>query len=188
MSFWPFAPDNQAEQPQPSQSQVDQDQDQTTLARHNTRSSRQPLHPPLGAGRAQNGPRSPAALQPSRQFFPPDLILEPPSPSQVEDAVHEVGDIVEMASNQSEIDRLTRVAEAAIAAATAATQALTAAQSRAKKPDLPPFDKKNIDLWIKRVEAAYQRAGVVTPKDKFAYLEQKFPVDFNITVNDYLFD
>ena len=92
-----------------------------------------------------------------------------------------------MAASQAEIERLTRVAEAAIAAATAATQALTAAQAKPKKPELPPFDKKNIELWIKRVEAAYQRSGVITPKDKFAYLEQKFPVDFNITINDYLF-
>ena len=92
-----------------------------------------------------------------------------------------------MASGQAEIERLTRVAEAAIAAATAATQALTAAQTRAKKPELPPFDKKNVELWVKRVESAYQRAGVTTPKDKFAHLEPKFPVDFNVKINDFLF-
>ena len=92
-----------------------------------------------------------------------------------------------MASAESEVERLTRVAEAAIAAATAATNALAAAQSRTKKPDLPPFDKKNVDIWIQRVEAAYTRAGVVTPKDKFAFLEPKFPVDFNVTVNSFLF-
>ena len=88
---------------------------------------------------------------------------------------------------ESEVDRLARVAEAAIAAATAAANALAAAQSRAKKPDLPPFDKKNVDIWIKRVESAYQRAGVTAPKDKFAYLEPKFPVDFNVKINDFLF-
>ena len=90
-------------------------------------------------------------------------------------------------SQESEIERLSRVAEAAINAATAAAQALTAAQNRAKKPELPPFDKKNVELWVKRVEAAYQRANVILPKDKFAYLEPKFPVDFNIQINDYLF-
>ena len=92
-----------------------------------------------------------------------------------------------MADSEDEISRLTRVAEAAIAAATAATQALTAAQGRPKKPELPPFDKKNVELWVKRVESAYQRAGVTLPKDKFAYLEPKFPVDFNVKVNDFLF-
>ena len=88
---------------------------------------------------------------------------------------------------ETEVERLTRVATAAIEAATAATNALAAAQSRAKKPELPPFDKKNVDIWIQRVEAAYTRAGVTTAKDKFAYLEPKFPVDFNVTINSYLF-
>ena len=96
-------------------------------------------------------------------------------------------EIFDMAASESEIDRLTRVAEAAIAAATSATQALAAAQTRAKKPDLPPFDKKNVDIWIQRVEAAYTRAGVTSPRDKFAFLEPKFPVDFNVTINSYLF-
>ena len=93
-----------------------------------------------------------------------------------------------MASQQeTEVERLSRVAEAAINAATAAANALAAANQRSRKPELPPFDKKNIDLWIKRVEAAYLRAGVTLPKDKFAYLEPKFPVDFNVKVNDFLF-
>ena len=92
-----------------------------------------------------------------------------------------------MADSESEVERLARVAEAAIAAATAAAQALTAAQARSKKPELPAFDKKNVELWIKRVESAYQRANITTAKDKFAYLEQKFPVDFNVKVNDFLF-
>ena len=90
-------------------------------------------------------------------------------------------------AEETEVQRLARVAEAAIAAATAAAQALTAAQNRAKKPELPPFDKKNVELWIKRVESAYQRSNITTPKDKFAYLENKFPVDFNIRINDFLF-
>ena len=47
--------------------------------------------------------------------------------------------------------------------------------------------KKNVHLWIKRVESAYQRANITLAKDKFAHLEPKFPVDFNITVNDFLF-
>ena len=176
MSFWPFPLDSQAEQRQSQRSTPSSESSQ-----HNTRSSNQPLLPPLAAGRGKNGPRSPAALAAAStsEFFPPDLVIEPPSPSTFEDA--------EMAASESEIDRLTRIAEAAINAATAATQALTAAQSRSKKPELPPFDRKNVELWIKRIEAAYQRAGVTLPKDKFAYLEQKFPVDFNVKVNDYLF-
>ena len=79
------------------------------------------------------------------------------------------------------------MAEAAIAAAQAATAALTAAQSKAKKPELPAFDKKNVDLWIQRVEAAYTRSNITLAKDKFAFLEPKFPVDFNSVINEFLF-
>ena len=90
-------------------------------------------------------------------------------------------------ASEAEIERLTRVAEAAIAAATSATAALAAAQTRPKKPELPAFDKKNVDIWIQRIEAAYTRAGVTNPRDKFAFLEPKFPVDFNVTINSFLF-
>ena len=128
--------------------------------------------------------------------LPPTLQVEPPSSPlsaapNLNDFAHEdfeeEFDRISMASSESEIERLTRVAEAAIAAATAATTALQAAQNRSKKPELPPFDKKNVNLWIKRVESAYQRANITLAKDKFAHLEPKFPVDFNITINDFLF-
>ena len=175
MSYWPFSHDSQAEQ-----RQEDTQEDQPRPSPRNTRSSGLPLHPPLGLGRA----RSPTALaaSPGRQaFFPPNLVVDPPSPSNFEDSDNS------MAASQSELDRLQQVAESAIAAATAAARALEAAQNRVKKPELPPFDKKNVDLWIKRVESAYVRASVTQPKDKFAYLEPKFTVDFNPKVNDFLF-
>ena len=187
MSYWPFSTDSQAKQPDQPES------DQPTPS-HNTRSAGLPPPPPLAAGRAKSGPRSPAALAnpSSRQhFFPPNITIDSPttSPSRFEDADDDVQveDIFNMASSESEIDRLTRVAEAAIAAATAATNALASAQSRAKKPELPSFDKKNVELWIQRVESAYTRANVTLPKDKFAFLEPKFPVDFNSVINGYLF-
>ena len=99
-------------------------------------------------------------------------------------------DVEQFADNimaDPEIERLQRVAEAAIAAATAATTALTAAQTKQRKPELPAFDKKNVDLWIKRVEAAYTRSSITLPKDKFAYVESKFPVDYNSVINGFLF-
>ena len=92
-----------------------------------------------------------------------------------------------MSASQAELERLSQVARDAIQAANSAALALAAAQNRIKKPELPAFDKKNVDLWLKRVESAYLRAGVTRPSDKFAYLEPKFPVDFNSKVNDYLF-
>ena len=174
MSYWPFSTDNQGKDHPP-----------TT---HNTRSTGQPLLSPLpAAGRAQRGPRSPAALAvPGRQeFFPPDLSVEPVSPSNFEDPSPPESPV--MAASQSELDRLQRIANDAIQAATSATLALQAMQQRSKKPEFPAFDKKNVELWIKRVESAYLRAGVTLPKEKFAHLEPKFPVDFSAKVNDFLF-
>ena len=99
-----------------------------------------------------------------------------------------------------DVEELKRVAETAAQAAAAASAALVAmtqqleattlanAQLRSvKKPDLPPFDPKNIEVWIRRVESAYTRAGVTAVKDKYAFLETKFPVDFNPRINQFLF-
>ena len=55
-----------------------------------------------------------------------------------------------------------------------------------RKPEIPAFDKKNIDNWIRRTENAFIRALCNTPREKFAFLETKFPVDFNPRVNEYL--
>ena len=56
-----------------------------------------------------------------------------------------------------------------------------------RKPDLPPFDKKNVDIWIKRVEAAYSRVNCSNPALKFAHLESKFEVNADPIVDGYLF-
>ena len=55
-----------------------------------------------------------------------------------------------------------------------------------RKPEIPPFDKKNIDHWIRRTENAFIRALCNTPREKFAFLETKFPVDLNPRINEYL--
>ena len=90
-------------------------------------------------------------------------------------------------------------AAAAIEAANAATAALVAAtglitqqaqpsqQIRVKKPDLPEFDKNNVEVWLKRVQSAYDRAGIVTPKDKFAFLESRFAVGANPSIDAFLY-
>ena len=67
------------------------------------------------------------------------------------------------------------------------TEALSNLRASSKKPDLPAFDEKNIDLWIKRVDNAYRRAGISDPKDKFAFLETKFPVDVDARINAFIF-
>ena len=65
--------------------------------------------------------------------------------------------------------------------------AATTTTSR-KKPDMPAFDQQNILVWLRRLQAAYDRAGVVLAKDKFAYLESTFDINFNPIINDYLFN
>ena len=84
----------------------------------------------------------------------------------------------------------------AVAQLSAALQTLTAhaaAQPTAtpapqrKKPEMPPFDPKHIERWINRLQAAYQRAGVVLAKDKFAFLESTFDVAANPRINQFLY-
>ena len=67
------------------------------------------------------------------------------------------------------------------------TTALSGMRFSDKKPELPAFDKKNIDLWIKRVEAAFIRANIDTPENKFAHLESKLSVDEDPRINEFLF-
>ena len=64
----------------------------------------------------------------------------------------------------------------------------TASAPSRKKPEMPPFDQQNIMVWLKRLNAAYDRAGVTRAKDKFAYLESTFDISFNPCINDFLFN
>ena len=56
-----------------------------------------------------------------------------------------------------------------------------------KKPDLPPFDRKNINIWIRRLLAAYDRVGVTEPRDKFAWLESIFQVGLDPKIDAFLY-
>ena len=71
---------------------------------------------------------------------------------------------------------------------TTTNAATTAPSSSRKKPEMPPFDSQNIHVWLKRLQAAYDRAGVVLAKDKFAYLESTFDINFNPTINNFLYN
>ena len=64
---------------------------------------------------------------------------------------------------------------------------LTVTSAPKKKPDLPAFDSKNVLVWIRRVEAAYRRAGVIDPKDKFAWMESIFQVKLDPQIDAYLY-
>ena len=77
-----------------------------------------------------------------------------------------------------------RLMEAAIRA----TQATSTQQVQTlRKPDLPVFDRKNVEIWIRRVEAAYARVNCTSPALKFAHLESKFEVNADPIVDGFLF-
>ena len=147
--------------------------------------------PPIGRGR---GSRS-SSPNPTvgRDHF--NFNMDRPSDGtgqeeQFQDATG--GNIITTASGERiDIDQLRRQAAAAAQQAAQASAALEAATSalrvHKKKPDLPDFDSKNIDIWVKRIEAAYTRAGITSASDKFAYLENKIPVNFNPTIDEYLY-
>ena len=64
------------------------------------------------------------------------------------------------------------------------SQALSSKVSK-KRPDLPPFDRKNIEAWIRRTENAFTRAEVKEARDKFAHLESVISVDLHPSINAY---
>ena len=77
-----------------------------------------------------------------------------------------------------------RLMEAAIRATqTSSTQQV----QTLRKPELPVFDKKNVEIWIKRVEAAYARVRCTDPALKFAHLDAKFEVNADPIIDGYLF-
>ena len=64
---------------------------------------------------------------------------------------------------------------------------LTLSNPPKKKPELPPFDSKNVLIWIRRVEAAYARVGIIEPKDRFAWMESIFQVGLDPQIDAYLY-
>ena len=112
--------------------------------------------------------RSPSPSSTDR-FFPPTAMATP--------ATLSVEDIIKVA---------TASAQAAAQALAAANRPAAAVDPSVKKVELPPFDRKNIHTWIRRVEAAFGRAGVTQPKDKFFFIEAKLDVNLNPKINEYM--
>ena len=82
-------------------------------------------------------------------------------------------------------DEVRQIANDAVAAALANVPGPTVCSTRT--PDLPAFDQKHIEVWIQRTEAAYSRASITSPKDKFAFLESKIDINLNPKLNSFLF-
>ena len=126
-------------------------------------------------GRGKPRSRTPSPLPPGsgQQFFP---------------TASSAPDQFDMPDNEAL--RILAETAAASAAAQASAQTATALQNLnigSKKPELPAFDSKHIDIWIRRTEAAYIRAGIRTAKEKFAFLEAKIAVDFDPRINEFLY-
>ena len=82
-------------------------------------------------------------------------------------------------------DEVRQIAANAVEAALAAVPRPVVCSGR--KPDLPAFDQRHIEVWIQRVEAAYARSSITSPKDKFAFLETKIDINLNPKLNEFLF-
>ena len=143
--------------------------------RYAAREARNNLRPPslsLGRGDLIRS-RSPSPSTPRTFNFPPP----PPKKSAEEQQDEQFQDAMAYAnpgmSDQATIQAL--------------TEALRGMKASSRKPELPAFDPKNIEIWIKRVDNAYRRAGITDPKDKFAHIEAKFEVDADPRVQAYIF-
>ena len=72
------------------------------------------------------------------------------------------------------------------AAVNAAAANHTSAQQSMRRPALPPFDPKDIENWIRRVDAAFDRLSITSPKVKLANLDEKLSTSGDATINEYL--
>ena len=143
--------------------------------------------PHFGAGRANAiRSRSPSPSSPGTFIFP-----EPPKKSSREAENEQFWDALNaptMATPeqlQAIRDELRMEIRAEFRSEVAAAAAHVPDAIK-RKPEIPPFDKRQIDNWIRRTENAFIRALCNTPREKFAFLETKFPVDFNPRINEYL--
>ena len=73
------------------------------------------------------------------------------------------------------------------AALTNLSTALSGLSVSSRKPDLPAFDKSSIEIWIRRVESAFIRAGITQANEKFAFVESKFAVNEDPQIDKFLF-
>ena len=98
-----------------------------------------------------------------------------------------VDDIVRIATASAQAAaRELAAAPTTFNAAAAAAAASATVTNTVRKVELPTFDKANIHTWIRRVEAAFGRAGVTLAKDKFFFIEAKIDVNLNPKVNEFL--
>ena len=135
-----------------------------------------------GLGRAdiiRSRSPSPAAPAP-----PPGVFNFPPAPTpvreQFDDAMATEEQLAALREQiRSEVRAEFRNETAAVAAAIP--------DAIRKKPEIPPFDKNHVEIWIKRTENSFIRANITATNEKFAFLETKFPVGYDPRIDEFLY-
>ena len=153
--------------------------------RAQARDQRQHLQiPQHGLGRADIiRSRSPSPNAPGNFIFP-NVALQPQNDQFRDalepDAIMATDEQLAAIRNELRDEIRAEVRQETAAAAASVPDAIK------RKPEIPAFDKAHIEHWIRRTENAFIRALVTSPREKFAFLETKFPVDFNPRINDFL--
>ena len=87
------------------------------------------------------------------------------------------------AANANNAENNRAIVEAAVNAAASNN---VAAQQSMRRPALPPFDPKDIENWLRRVEAAFDRLSITSPKVKLANLDEKLTSSGDANINKLL--
>ena len=125
--------------------------------------------------------RSPSPAAPAP---PPGVFNFPPAPSPVRDQFQNAmatEEQLEALRQQIRNEVRAEFRNETAAAAAAIPDAIR------KKPEIPPFDKAHVEIWLKRTENAFIRANITAINEKFAFLETKFPVGFDPRIDEFLY-
>ena len=157
--------------------------DDRAAARDERRFLQVPAH---GLGRAdliRSRSPSPALRDPGAFNFPPHP--NQPEQGRFVDAVNNLTMATEEQLAEIREQLRNKVRRKVRNETTAAAAAIPDAVRR--KPEIPAFNKEHIEIWIKRTEHAYTRAGIIAVNDKFAWLETKFPVGTDPKIDEFLY-
>ena len=121
------------------------------------------------------GSPSPSPNTHPNNAFNFDAIMDP-------EQLREIISTTIAATSAGQASNTAAIVQAAVDAAMA-NQAQT--QLSLRKPSFPPFDPKDIEQWLRRVEAAFDRLNITSPRFKLAHLDEKL-VDKDPTISDIM--
>ena len=121
-----------------------------------------------GLGRAELiRSRSPSPAAPAP---PPGVFNFPPAP--------EAGQFENAMATEEQLQALRDQIRSEVRAEfrnEAAASAASIPDAIRRKPEIPPFDKSHVEIWIKRTENAFIRANITSVNEKFASSKRNFP-------------